>query len=68
MRVVQAPLVFALTLLAGLAGGWAVRPAQAEKLPVDCSGRVGLCYEYSRCTEGSLRCTEWTTTYWYWYR
>ncbi len=68
MRVPKALFVFALTVLAGLAGGGALRPAEAQKLPVDCSGRASLCYEYSRCTEGTVRCTEWPVTYWYWYR
>jgi hypothetical protein len=68
MRTLKALLVFALTLLAGLAGSGALQPVEATKLPVDCSGRASLCYEYSRCTEGGIRCTEWTITYWYWYR
>ncbi len=67
MRTPRALLVFGLTVLIGLATGGAFQPVEATKLPVDCSGRKSLCYEYSRCTEGTLRCTEWTKTYWYWY-
>ncbi len=44
------------------------RPAAAEKLPVDCSGRRASCYEKRSCTLWSDHvCTERTTEYWYWY-
>lgn len=46
----------------------APRPAAAEKLPVDCSGRRASCFERRTCTQWTdHNCTERTTEYWYWY-
>jgi len=44
-------------------------PVAAEKLPVDCSGRVSECFKNTTCTEWvDHGCRERTTEYWYWYR
>jgi hypothetical protein len=43
--------------------------AQAEKLPVDCSGRNTACFDYRTCSWWvNHECWQWTTQYWYWYR
>jgi hypothetical protein len=59
-------------LLAGALGATVAlatpRPAAAEKLPVDCSGRRSSCYERRQCTRYVEHvCVERTTEYWYWY-
>jgi len=44
------------------------RVAQAEKLPVDCSGGRAECYTYRTCSQWvNHRCFEIDTRYWYWY-
>jgi hypothetical protein len=59
-------------LLGAAVAGVALTPAraQAEKLPVDCSGRGPLCKEIIRCEEyvNVTRCGTYETIYWYWYR
>jgi hypothetical protein len=69
MRISKAVLVFAASLILGVVTGADIHPAWAQKVPVDCSGRTSICYTYDRCSgyEGTW-CTEWTTTWWYWYR
>lgn len=61
-----------LSLLAFVLGGALAlaRPgtAQAEKLPVDCSGRKSSCTDVRNCTRWVDHvCYEYTTSYWYWY-
>ncbi|HWA55977.1 MAG TPA: hypothetical protein VG692_01925 [Gemmatimonadales bacterium] len=42
--------------------------AQAEKTPVDCSGRRTECTTIRNCTEWHDHvCYELTTSFWYWY-
>ncbi|MFN8651746.1 MAG: hypothetical protein U0133_07570 [Gemmatimonadales bacterium] len=42
--------------------------AEAEKLPVDCSGRFSTCTTIRSCSEWHDHiCYEYTTDYWYWY-
>lgn len=42
--------------------------AEAEKLPVDCSGRKSSCTDVRSCSQWINHvCYEYTTTYWYWY-
>jgi hypothetical protein len=42
--------------------------AQAEKLPVDCSGRKSDCTTVRNCTQWVNHvCHEYTTNLWYWY-
>ncbi len=55
----------------GLGGALALahpNAAQAEKLPVDCSGRFSTCTTIRNCTQWVDHvCYEFTTDYWYWY-
>ncbi len=69
MRFRQLALIPAAGLLAGTAiAGLAPRPAQAEKLPVDCSGRKTSCYEQRSCSQWINHvCYEYTSYFWQWY-
>ncbi len=70
-RIVTAGWFLAGTALAVLAGLF-VRPAplNAQKLPVDCSGRATECYTHRTCAEWvqNNRCLEYHTEVWRWYR
>jgi hypothetical protein len=55
-------------LLGAVLGVGNPRAAQAQKLPVDCSGRKSDCHTQRNCTQWSAHtCYEFTTNKWYWY-
>jgi hypothetical protein len=55
-------------MLGAVLGLGSPKAAQAEKLPVDCSGRRTDCFSSRTCTEWvDHRCIEITSRFWYWY-
>lgn len=70
MRSIRKSLLLAVLSL-GLGAGFAFfgpSTAQAEKLPVDCSGRKSDCTSVRNCTQWLDHvCYEYTTNFWYWY-
>lgn len=70
MRAIrQFLLLFALGFgLGGVLAALSPSPAEAEKLPVDCSGRKTDCTTIRNCTKWVDHvCYEYTTNFWYWY-
>lgn len=70
MKPNRRAIAFALlsVLLGAIAGLAGPRKAEAEKLPVDCSGRKTDCKLVKGCTEWHDHvCYEYTSNMWYWY-
>ncbi len=70
MRFIRKTLVLGGLSFALGAGLALVRPtpADAQKLPVDCSGRKSSCTTIRNCTQWLDHvCYEYTTSFWYWY-
>jgi hypothetical protein len=70
MRISSLALIpLASGLTAAVLSLAAPQKVQAEKLPVDCSGRYKDCFERRQCTlyNQDHRCIQRTTDMWYYY-